>query len=387
MLANTSYATKQNDRYKTAIDEYVSISERINEIYDDAPEFQELFTEFAEEFVANWDEFATYEDMCKAMVGMGVKEYLPITEIDVNHTMQRNPDPEWLLDILSKFDPILVNRVRTYQDPFREDGGETRYNAWDGQHTTLTLYIIAVYGYKMDPADVMVPIDVYPGHDRAAIRRQFVYYNSGEGVKQLDKIDMFKQYVYGYTNDNSREFWNERCYEIQQIAERYDMFLTDEKFGDDSYPGAVSRMIEIMNRNFPLECIERAFYYHSLANPTLPVAPLEIDNMSIFFRKAMQQGIDLTDEYVQEIVEVMETVTGNTWKVGSRKHEMVKKAYVNWFKMAKKSGIILSDKTPRCNQTLVGPTWIQQMLKVNGFTEQLPTFDDPWTFDEKDLVV
>jgi hypothetical protein len=382
---NQSYAARANAEYQTDIDKYVSIAERLDELYARSPTFKDMLIGLAKEFVTNWPQFPTYADLCDAMVGMGDKTYLPINCIDINHTMQRNPDPEWAVRILNTFDPILVNRIRTYQDPCRTDGGKDRFNAWDGQHTSLILYLIAVYGYGMDPADVMVPVDVYPGHNRAKIRHQFVYYNSGNGSKKLANIDMFKQYVYGYTNDGGRTPMNERCYQIQQSAEKYDMFLTDEKFGDHTYPGAVSRLTEIMNTNYPVECIEHVFFYHSITSANHPVYSLEALNMADFFRKAIAQGAVVDEAYVRELAHVMGLVTGNTWKKGSIKYEKVRIAFNNWIKKGTEAGLILTTKKPRCNQEPVGPPWITQMLAVNGFTKQLPKFDDPWVFATADL--
>jgi hypothetical protein len=382
---NQSYAARANTEYQTDIDKYVSIPERLDELYSRAPHYKDAYIAYAKQFVANWPEFPTYTELCEAMVGMGVESYMRAMLMDINHTMQRKYDAEWGTKILTTFDPILVNRIRTYQDPCRTDGGEERFNAWDGQHTALVLYIIAVYGYGMDPADVMVPIDVYPGHDRAKIRHQFVYYNSGKGTQQLESIDLFKQHVYGYTNDGSRTKMNERCYQIQQIAEKYDMFLTAEKFGDHTYPGAVSRLTEIMKKNIPIECIDSAFFYHSISSPNQQVYSLEFDNMIEFFHKAIKQGAVIDDDYVRELVNVMDVVTGNTWKTKSRKSNKVKAAYKNWYATARKAGLIISAKPPRCNQSNVGPTWITQMLAANGFTKQLPKFDEPWVFATADL--
>lgn len=386
--SENSYAQKQNSRYETDIDEYVTIEQRLQGLIDSDPtdSFQELFTELAEEFRDRYPQYSTYDDMTKDMVGEGEEGYRPITETDINVTMQRLADRDWLVRILGTFDPILVNPVRVYCDPKRTDGGTKRFIAWDGQHTSLILYLVAVYGFKMDPTKVRIPTSIYPGSDRAAIRRQFMYYNAGLGSKPLDAIDLFMQYVYGYNNDGSREPMNVRCHKIQALAEKYNLFLTNEKFGDDDKPGAVARLSEIMNRNYSVNVIDFVFYYHSITKPNRPMPALEMDNLCHYFKACEEQGIDVDYAYIDRMAKVLAVVTNNTWDKGSIKHVKVKTAYENWFKQAKLNGFIQSDKAPRCNQTEIGPIWLSQSLKFNNLSKPVPYFPQDMKFADKDLV-
>jgi hypothetical protein len=384
----TTYAQLQNDKYKTVIDDYVTIPNRVNELTSRRPELIELFKEFAAEFRSRFM-FSTYAEMTRAMVGMGeVSMYKPILECDINATMQRDPDGDHIVDLLGNCDPMLVNAIRAYCDPTRTDGGGKRFIAWDGQHTVMLLYIIAVYGFGMDPADVRVPVVVYPGHDRAAIRRQFVYYNSGAGSKTLDAIDLFMQYVYGYNNDGNRSDMNVRCYQIQQLAEKYNLFLTHEKFGNADKAGAISRLSEIMNPNYSVDVIEKVFYYHSIAAKLIsnPVYALEIDNLATYFRACSSQGIVVTSSYVDGMAKIFSSVTNNTWNVGSKKHNKVIVAYKNWFTKAQKRGMFQPGERPRCNQTEVGPAWLGQVITYHSKGAILaPTFTN-YNFLVKDLV-
>lgn len=366
------YANRMNEKYKTVEDEYITIEERFKALLKARPELEELFIELVEEFTDRYG-FASYEDMMQQMVNQGKVGYIPASQEDINVTMQRDPDGDWLVELLGEFRPIRVNSVRTYQDPYRTDGETARYIAWDGQHTSLILFIIGYYGFGLSADEIKIPVDVYPGYDRKEIRELFLYFNSGAGSKTLDAIDMFTQHVYSYNNDGARDFYAERCFDIQQMAEKYGMFFTAEKFGDDNMPGAVVRMSEVMNKNYPQMVLERLFYYHTNACADKPTYSLEVLNLCDYFRDCLNQNITVTNEYIDEMIRVLEPVTGNTWANGSRKHQMVIKAYHNWHAKAKAEGTIPPDsKAPRCNQENSGPNWIAQALTANGFTQLVP---------------
>lgn len=385
MNKNNSYANRINQTYHSDADKFVSLQERIDDMCQRDPELRMLLEMTAQGMVSAMG-YESYMDMVKDMVGMGAIEYYKSTVVDINDTMQRWPDQENLLNIVAEFDPSYVNRIRTYRDSHRKDGEVDRQVAWDGQHTALALYIIGVYGFGMDPEDVIVPIDEYPGDDRAAIRRRFVEFNSGKTSKKLDNIDLYKQYVAGMRHDQIEDFWNLRCYTVQQYFEQYGFYATDDKFGDSHRAGAWSRMTEVFNRNFPVEVFERVMYYHSISNADKPFVALEIDNMSVFVRQCMNDGIRVTNEYLDEMAKILDRVTDNTWAKGSRKHEKVIAAYKTHVEKEVAAGRMAKGKTYRCNQTKVGPDWIRQMLAANGFTQELPMFDETYAFDKETLV-
>lgn len=382
--AENSYATRINDTYHSDADKFVSLKERLEEMYVKDPELVELFQMAAQGMVSAMG-YQTYQEMTADMVGMGKIEYYKSTTVDINDTMQRWPDQENLLNIVAQFDPSYVNRIRTYRDTQRKDKKVKRQVAWDGQHTALALYIIGTLGFGISPDEITVPVDEYPGDDRAAIRRRFVEFNSGKTSKKLDNIDLYKQYVAGMRHDNIDEFWNLRCYTVQNYFEQYGFFATDDKFGDSQRPGAWSRMTEVFNRNFPTEVFERVMYYHSITNADKPFVALEIDNMSVFVRQCMNDGITVTNGYLDEMAKIMDRVTDNTWAKGSRKHEKVIAAYKTHVDKEVAAGRLVKGKTYRCNQTKVGPDWIRQMLKANGFSQTLPTFDETYAFDAETL--
>jgi hypothetical protein len=380
-----SYAARVNQTYHSDEDKFVTVADRLQEMYAKDPELFNLLKSLAKGMVAALG-YESYQDLIKDMVGMGEIQYAPVTVVDINDTMQRWPDCGNLLDIVGEFDPSYINRIRTYLDSHRKDKKVNRHVAWDGQHTVLALYVIAVLGFGCDPEDVLVPVDQYPGDDRAAIRRRFVEFNSGKTSKKLDNIDLYKQYVAGMFHDRIEDFWNVRCYTMQKYFEQYGYYATDEKFGDEKNAGAWSRMTEVFNRNFPVEIFERVMYYHSITNNDKPFVALEIDNMSVFIRQCLNDGIDVTDQYLDDIAKIMSRVTENTWAVDSRKHRMVQRAYQSHVEKEKKAGRLVQGQTYRCNQTKVAPEWIKQTLAANGFKHTLPCFPETYAFDPETLV-
>lgn len=379
------YAQRINATYHTDEDKFVTIEQRLQELYAKDSDLEAMFTSLAEGMVEAMG-YETYSDMLKDVVGMGTIQYQPVLNTDINDTMQRWPDRENLLNIVGEFNPDFVNRVRTYLDSKRKDKKVKRHVAWDGQHTAISLYLIAVYGYKMDPKDVIIPVDQYPGDDRAAIRRRFVEFNSGRTSKKLENIDLYKQYVAGFRHDGLTDFWNERCVKMQGYFEKYGYFATNEKFGDDHRAGAWSRLTEVFNRNFPVEVFERVMQYHSITNNDKNFIALEVDNMSVFIRQCMNEGIVVTDEYLQEMADILAVITQNTWAKGSVKHRKVQNAYQNHVAKEQKAGRMQSGKTFRCNQTIVGPVWIKEALANAGFKFDLPHFEVSFNFPAEDLV-
>ncbi len=161
LARSNDYAAQINATYHSDEDLFVTVDQRLQELYAKDSDLEMLFRSLAEGMVAAMS-YETYDDLIKDIVGMGEIQYVPVTNVDINDTMQRWPDREKLIDIVSEFNPDFVNRLRTYLDTKRKDGNVSRHVAWDGQHTVIALYIIGVYGFGMMPELVTVPVDHGP---------------------------------------------------------------------------------------------------------------------------------------------------------------------------------------------------------------------------------
>jgi hypothetical protein len=117
-----------------------------------------------------------------------------LQDIQIDTTMQREPNLQWILTIIENFRAYQAQPIQVYATA---DG----YGAWDGQHTSLALYLIATQALGMNFEDVEVPINIYDIVSRGEIRGNFINNNTtvgkNAGKKPLDIIDIFEQMIYG----------------------------------------------------------------------------------------------------------------------------------------------------------------------------------------------
>jgi len=128
---------------------------------------------------------------------------VPLSEIMIDDTMNRPVNWKHLMNIVLNFTPELVDAIRVYVD----QNSPGKYIAWDGQHTTLALYILFGLVYGADLSKVMVPVVLNRSNDKKVIRLNFILHNSSVkkgGIKQeLSELDLFGQQVFGVRIDGS----------------------------------------------------------------------------------------------------------------------------------------------------------------------------------------
>lgn len=390
-LTTKSFAASVNEKFQTEQDEIVSLEERWkkNFIAKDAT-LEEYLPGLLQEFRDRFPQYTLFSDMYADMVQMtsNPKDRIKLRQLLINATIQRELDPDWIINILGKFDPFFVNIVRVYPQ------GD-KFCIWDGQHTTFTLICVAMFGFGLSWEETMeleIPTALYPNTDIAKLRQRFIGVHDNTMTKPLDKIDLYMQYVWAVRNNGDTDPWSVRFEEIQTAMEEFDCFFTHEKFGDTDMPGAISRPSEIFPTGrdvtkWKSSVLRRVFQYHNIARADAPVEPLEIDNMSHIFRACDQQGILVDDDYVREFAKYLGVVTSNTWAKGynstsNKKHKMVMSAYQSWLK--RQPLRIRESLNTRCNQTEVAPTWICQSIKAAGFPYDVPMFIGRFAYDFND---
>ena len=345
------------------------------------------------EFRRRFPQYQKFSDMYSDMVEIRSDKSITMRDLVINDGMQRKPDVDWIVRICGKFDPFYTNSVRVY------DTLDSQYAVWDGQHTTLVLLCVAVYGFDMTLDEAMklaIPIAIYPSGNVAKLRDRFIGSNDGSLAKQLDKVELFEQYVFAVRHDNSSDPWHQRFADIQTSMEKHGAFFIQERSSLANEPGALSRPTEVYPGTkdlckWPTEVIDNVLEYHSITNPDLPVQPLEMDNMCHIFRQAHLQGIVIDSDYIRKFAQALQKVTSNTWKKGYRGHACTKH-----FKVisAYKNFLDTLDYTTRlhygdrCNQTEVAPTWLCQAVAEAGFEHDVPTFTGKYFYDfpKADLV-
>lgn len=190
--------------------------------------------------------------LCKSLMGK-------LKDIMIDTTMQREPNLNWIINIIENFRAYQAQPIQVY------DLAAGGYGAWDGQHTSLALYLIATQGLGMKFEDVEVPINIYDIASRGEIRSNFINNNTtvgkNAGKKPLDIIDIFMQMIYGVEVDGVVEQeWVDAHAKWKAIAEA-GMFLTADKFNDTDQIGAISRLNEIADEKVSVDTVKKFAVY------------------------------------------------------------------------------------------------------------------------------
>lgn len=169
--------------------------------------------------------------------------WVNFSDIDLNIDIQRDEDPEHIAkDILARFDPRIAMTVMCT----RLKNG--RYSAWEGQQTSLTLYVLHRYGLLDD--DVLVQVKAYdealsvPGttlQGEAVGNMGFRVINGG-GRKGIDAYHLHRSRVTGVRIYGSNFREDLQSEEIQQILESNHMFpaKTSDAARNQATPGMVT---------------------------------------------------------------------------------------------------------------------------------------------------
>lgn len=287
---STRYCDQINGRYNVNTSSFQDLKNRLNATLAKLPPDTKryklyMLSEAIKEFQRRFPNLKTFNQLrlCKSQKAR-------INQILIDDTIQRKLDLEWLVDIISNFNELQVQPIQVY----RVDGQDDMYASWDGQHTAMVLYIVAVMVLG-ELETVEIPVTIYEVSLKADIRNNFVKGNSKEGKKLLDLIDLFIQMVYGVRVDGSdNPLWIE-AEKKQQYIEQNGLFLTADKFGDCDQPGAISRLDEI--NKFSSDVIkELAMYLGLSAQDQRPVDAKEMYIMGNWFSMSK----DDRDEYTQE---------------------------------------------------------------------------------------
>jgi len=375
-------------------DTIVSFKERFKNFLEANPNTAAKCLAYGEEWRERNPQYTKFEDLYPKMPGLGIDSNLSsVWKAYIEASMQRDIQYTWVTEgIVANFDPSLVNAVSF-----------TTYNGkdciWDGQQTTTSLVLIAMFffGMSLDEAinTVKVPFVMYPSDEPAKVRNRFIKNNDGSIKQPLSKCDLVEQMIYAVRIDNSKELMHQHVNKIFSAMEEYGLFFSDDNRPCRNRAGALSRFTEINNiKKFDTEDIINVVKYHGTARPVNPVSPLEIDNLSQIFMLAREQGIVVDGEYVFEFSKVLGRITGNTWCTKdtkrNSKHKRVLRTYNAWReKMVKKDSENDYIIPKRCNQTLVAPAWICQALKAKGFKYSLPKMTGKYryTFTAQELGV
>ena len=284
------YCDTINSRYKNNATAFQNLKDRLNATLNSYPlEAQKykrhMLSEAIKEFQRRFPSVTKFKQLrlCQAQVAK-------LSDIRIDDTIQRKLDIDWVIKILSNFNEFQVQPIQVYKVP----NSKILFASWDGQHTAIALYIVAVM-ILSGTDDIEIPVTVYQVSLKSEIRENFIKGNGPEGKKLLAAIDLYHQMIYGVRCDGSTNNIWVAAEKKQQYLEQNGLFVTADKFGDTNQPGAISRLDEI-NKYEPEVIKELAMYLGLSAQDQRPVDPKEMVMMGNWF--AMNR--DSRAEYTQE---------------------------------------------------------------------------------------
>ena len=367
------YASQVNGRFHKSQSQYVDIATRLAEAIKHAGWRAGSVSQAAKEFVVRNKGIQSKKNikLCSAQIAK-------MNQIVIDITLQRELSIQHLVSILTKFKQILVMPICVYEDP----AAPGKYVCWDGQHTIVMLYIIYAQILGEDSNDVDVPIVIYPSTMKAEMRECFIMLN-GDAKQPLDPIDIFYQKIYGVRTDGSTNADWILAEAKQQALESNDMFATNEKFGDEKQPGALTVLTELASDDYGLE-VTQAFckYFKAVCDSNRPVRPKESWMLYQYFDLCFSSGITVDDAYISSVAKALQVVENGDFNA-SEFFNTAKSSYQRWF---------LHNK-PNPDGTLWGITYPEKRLGMTFLIRQIdkagvrvPKYTQPlWVVPAKDL--
>ena len=300
--ATQSYAAQRNARYTNSSSNLIDLVQRLNDTIAAMPRqaqrnWQSKLAKALTTFKKNNPGLKSINDpkfrLCKSLMGK-------LKDIQIDTTMQREPNLQWIITIIENF--------RAYQaQPIQVYATANGYGAWDGQHTSLALYLIATQALGMQFEDVEVPINIYDIVSRGEIRGNFINNNTtvgkNAGKKPLDIIDIIQQMIYGVEVDGvTEQEWVDAHAKWKAIASA-GMFMTADKFNDTDQIGAISRLNEINDSTVNVVTQFAVYGKYVVDLQQRPINTKEIPIIMEFLNICEQQDITYTDAEIQDLAQ------------------------------------------------------------------------------------
>jgi len=396
-----SYASQVNAKYHSRDSHFVDLKKRWNDTMSLYPlNTQATIRSTLKRAIQSWQarhpNVKTFRDMpiCLAQT-------VRLSDIIIDTTMQRQLNISWVLEIIENWRSWQAMPVQVYSAPPDADTeleylGNGMYASWDGQHTAMAFYVIAVFILGLDPRDVEIPVVIYDVKTKAEIRNNFIESNTESGKKLLDKIDIFQQQVYGVRVDKATyPEWRE-VEQKQQYLEAADLFLTDKKFGDTDQVGAISRVQDIVDRKISPELVRQFCVY---ARAVLDINPRAINTKEApiilgFLKMAQGDNIDYTDDEIRSLAQLCDQLFGADFDEAGPYWAQLETAYLNWWEgFYENVDASMRPERPRMNKDWIqGGTFFWHLLKkrwkdTTGMPMPMPRLNiqTPFLPDVKDL--
>ena len=369
-----------NARYNTNTSNFVSAKQRIDEYCkNSAGAMDELLHAIKDFKKANPKLNSSNMKLARA-------EKAKLTDLRIDDTMNRPLSWSHVIKIIRNFAATRVLAINVYEDP----SAPGCWIAWDGQHTTIVLYIIYCMIFEESAATVDVPIVIAPSNDKAAIRENFIILNTDEskggGKKSLDPLDLFSQKVFGVRMDKSSNLDWMLAERKQKLLEAADLFLADaEKHEQITQNGAITHVNSIIDETEPLVEQFCKYWTERKSFKNRYVETKEIIMITNLLRACAEDASCVVDDkFIKDMTKILwDTFECEfTGQKGLNKFwRKLDTAYQNWYdKVYKEPEIGEEDLRPTRytmtkngkHQDIYGTTFIIYLLKKHGFKQTLP---------------
>lgn len=372
-LQTQFYADKVNGQFHKNKSHYISLAKRLNDAVNE-PWKQTILNDAVVNFKSKNPNIKKWKDFtfCAAQI-------TTLDKIEIDITLQRMLDLIHDCNIIDHFKQLMVMPICVYSDPSRPG----KFVCWDGQHTAIALYIIATMVLKEDITKCEIPIVVYSSSLKSEMRECFITLNGPEGKKSLDHIDKVHQKIFGVRTDGSNNPDWLLVEAKQQALEGNKIFLTHSKFGDDTEPGAYTRLEEMLDSQYDLSITESfAKYFFKVCYGSRPVQPKESWMMYEYFRLCKSAGITVDDAYISGVAKSLRTAFNDDFDAGLL-YNRAKESYQEWFRSNK----------PNPDGTLWGITYPEKRIGMTFLIEQIakhfngsvPKGNPLWKVPKQDL--
>jgi hypothetical protein len=367
-----------NARYNTNTSVFVSAKQRIDEYCKAVPGAMDELLHAIRTFKGNNPNLLV-SDIKLARAAEAI-----LANLRIDDTMNRPLDWEHVLKIIRDFAETRVLAVNVYEDP----AAPGCLIAWDGQHTTIVLYIIYCMIYDESASNVIIPVVIAPSNDKAAIRENFIILNTDEadggGKKSLDPLDLYSQKVFGVRMDSSTNTDWATQERKQQMLEAADLFLTSTAYQNTDAAGAITQVAAIIDEDALIVNKFCKYWIERKKFENRHVESKELIMMNNFFRACADEEIDVSNKYIEDMTSIFWNAfeCEFTGQKGLNKFwRKLDLAYNNWYdKLYAVPAPGDDDTRPKRldmtkngkHQDTFGTTFMIAILKKKGFKHQLP---------------
>lgn len=323
-----TYADKKNARFKEQESNYVDVNQRLTDCIKLNPILSKKLKSTIAEWIGRNPNLKKWSDLCLVTAA---PTDLTLADIDIDTTMQRQVNWRHIVNILLKFCETMVMPIQCNINP---DTG--RLNAWDGQHTVIVLYIIAVWIFGLNPKDVKIPVNIYPRAKRLDVRRNFILLN-GDAKDPLDTIDLVESMIMGVNVDGATDpEWVDMS-EKQAMMAEVGLFMTHKKLGDEDEVGAFTLLADTVyskkkDKQKPKEVTQMFCDYWAYIDQERPVEAKEARQLYEFFNLLLEQDIDVDDDYLVKFATFTKQYFNADFSPDGQFWTKVRTSFENWYK-------------------------------------------------------